>query len=107
MEKINVPVLGIVENMAYFTPAELPNNKYYIFGKDGAKKLAEKLGVPLLGEIPLVQSICEAGDAGRPAVLQENTPQAIAFMDLAKKVAQQVSIVNAQRKVEKQTETII
>lgn len=106
MEKINVPVLGIVENMAYFTPAELPNNKYYIFGKDGAKKLAEKLGVPLLGEIPLVQSICEAGDAGRPAVLQENTPQAIAFMDLAKKVAQQVSIVNAQRKVEKQTETI-
>lgn len=106
MEKINVPVLGIVENMAYFTPAELPNNKYYIFGKDGAKKLAEKLGVPLLGEIPLVQSICEAGDAGRPAVLQENTPQAIAFMDLAKKVAQQVSIVNAQRIAEKQTETI-
>ncbi len=106
MEKINVPVLGIVENMAYFTPAELPDNKYYIFGKDGAKKLAEKLGVPLLGEIPLVQSICEAGDAGRPAVLQENTPQAIAFMDLAKKVAQQVSIVNAQRIEAKQTETI-
>lgn len=106
MEKINVPVLGIVENMSYFTPAELPDNKYYIFGKDGAKKLAEKLGVPLLGEIPLVQSICEAGDAGRPAVLQENTPQAIAFMDLAKKVAQQVSIVNAQRCIEKQTETI-
>lgn len=106
MEKINVPVLGIVENMSYFTPAELPNNKYYIFGKDGAKKLAEKLGVPLLGEIPLVQSICEAGDAGRPAVLQENTPQAIAFMDLAKNVAQQVSIVNAKRAVEKQPETI-
>ena len=106
MEKINVPVLGIVENMSYFTPAELPDNKYYIFGKDGAKKLAEKLGVPLLGEIPLVQSICEAGDAGRPAVLQENTPQAIAFMELARKVAQQVSIVNAQRIAEKQTETI-
>jgi len=95
---INVPVLGIVENMAYFTPPELPNNKYYIFGKDGAKKLAEELDVPLLGEIPLVQSVCEAGDAGRPAVLQETTPQAIAFMEMAKNVAQQVSIVNAQKK---------
>ena len=99
MPKINVPVLGIVENMAYFTPAELPNNKYYIFGKDGAKKLAEKLNVPLLGEIPLVQSICESGDAGRPAVLQDNTPQAIAFMEMARNVAQQVSIVNARREV--------
>jgi ATP-binding protein involved in chromosome partitioning len=98
LPQINVPVLGIVENMAYFTPAELPNNKYYIFGKDGAKKLAEKLNVPLLGEIPLVQSICESGDAGRPAVLQENTPQAIAFMQMASNVAQQVSIVNALKK---------
>ncbi len=95
---INVPVLGIVENMAYFTPPELPDNKYYIFGKDGAKKLAEELEVPLLGEIPLVQSVCEAGDAGRPAVLQETTPQAIAFMEMAKNVAQQVSIVNSQKK---------
>ena len=102
MASINVPVLGIVENMAYFTPAELPNNKYYIFGKDGAKTLAEKLGVPLLGEIPLVQSICEAGDAGRPAVLQESTPQALAFMEMASKIAQQVSIVNSQRGVEKE-----
>jgi len=98
LQQINVPVLGIVENMSYFTPAELPNNKYYIFGKDGAKKLAEKLNVPLLGEIPLVQSICEAGDAGRPAVLQENTPQALAFMEMASNVAQQVSIVNARKK---------
>src|SRR3954468_7361286 len=97
MPQINVPVLGIVENMAYFTPAELPDNKYYIFGKDGAKTLADKLGVPLLGEIPLVQSICEAGDAGRPAVLQENTPQSIAFMEMASNVAQQVSIVNSTR----------
>ncbi|MEO6903872.1 MAG: Mrp/NBP35 family ATP-binding protein [Bacteroidia bacterium] len=97
LPQINVPVLGIVENMAYFTPAELPENKYYIFGKDGAKNLAEKLNVPLLGQIPLVQSICEAGDAGRPAVLQENTPQALAFMEMAKKVAQQVSIINAKR----------
>lgn len=99
MDSINVPVLGIVENMAYFTPAELPNNKYYIFGKDGAKTLAQKLGVPLLGEIPLVQSICEAGDAGRPAVLQESTPQALAFMEMASNVAQQVSIVNSQRQL--------
>jgi ATP-binding protein involved in chromosome partitioning len=95
MPAINVPVLGIIENMAYFTPAELPNNKYYIFGRDGAKKLAEKLDLPLLAQIPLVQSICEAGDAGRPAVLQENTPQAIAFMEMAKAVAQQIAIMNA------------
>lgn len=99
MPSINVPVLGIVENMAYFSPAELPNNKYYIFGKEGAKKLAEELGVPVLGEIPLVQSICEAGDAGRPAVLQENTPQALAFMDMAAKVAQQLSIQNSKTPV--------
>jgi ATP-binding protein involved in chromosome partitioning len=97
LPQINVPVLGIVENMAYFSPAELPDNKYYIFGKDGAKTLAEKLNVPLLGEIPLVQSICEAGDAGRPAVMQDTTPQALAFMQMASNVAQQVSIVNSQR----------
>jgi ATP-binding protein involved in chromosome partitioning len=101
MPAINVPVLGIVENMSYFTPPELPNNKYYIFGKDGAKNLAEELGVPLLGEIPLVQSICEAGDAGRPAVLQDGTPQAIAFMEMATKVAQQLSIQNAKVPVAK------
>lgn len=95
MPAINVPVLGIIENMAYFTPAELPNNKYYIFGKAGAKDLAAKLGVPVLGEIPIVQSICESGDAGRPAVLQENTPQAEAFMQMAKNVAQQVAIRNS------------
>lgn len=100
LAQINVPVLGIVENMSYFTPAELPDNKYYIFGKDGAKMLAEKLNVPLLGEIPLVQSICEAGDAGRPAVMQDGTPQAKAFMEMAGNVAQQVSIVNAAKKAE-------
>jgi ATP-binding protein involved in chromosome partitioning len=86
MENINVPVLGIVENMAWFTPAELPENKYYIFGKDGAKHLAEKIGVKLLGQIPLVQSIREAGDAGRPAVLQGNTPQAISIMEMTNNI---------------------
>ena len=82
LENINVPVLGIVENMAYFTPLELPDNKYYIFGKEGGAQLAEQLGVKLLGQIPLVQSICEAGEAGRPAILQETTPQAIALKEL-------------------------
>ncbi len=96
LPSINVPVLGIVENMSYFSPPDQPDKKYYIFGKDGAKNLAEELGVPLLGEIPLVQSICEAGDAGRPAVMQDNTPQSIAYMEMAKKVAQQVSIQNAK-----------
>jgi ATP-binding protein involved in chromosome partitioning len=96
MPTINVPVLGIVENMAWFTPAELPENNYYIFGKNGAKDLAEKLQVPLLAQIPLVQSICEAGDAGRPAVLQENTIQAQAFLQMARQVAQQVAVVNAK-----------
>ncbi len=89
-ESINVPVLGIVENMAYFTPAELPDNKYYIFGKEGARNLAEDLGVPFLGEIPLVQSIREAGDAGRPAALQTATPVESAFEDLTRKVVQEV-----------------
>ncbi len=81
---INVPVLGIVENMSYFEPAECPGNKYYIFGRDGGKHLAEKLGLPLLGEIPLVQSIREAGDVGRPAVLQKDTPVAKAYVELTK-----------------------
>ena len=77
--QINVPFLGIVENMAWFTPAELPDNKYYIFGKDGAKNLAEDINVDLLGQIPLIQSVREAGDIGRPAVLQEGTTAAMAF----------------------------
>lgn len=95
LPNVNVPVLGIIENMAYFTPAELPENKYYIFGQGGAKDLAEKLNVAFLGEIPLVQSIREAGDAGHPAVLQEGSPSAEAFTQLAKNVAQQVAIRNA------------
>ena len=89
-ENINVPVLGIVENMAYFTPEELPNNKYYIFGKEGAKNLAADLNVPFLGEIPLVQGIREASDEGRPTVLQDGTPQANAFRTLAQEVVKSV-----------------
>lgn len=89
-ESISVPVLGIIENMAWFTPEELPENKYYIFGKEGAKNLAEDLQVPLLGEIPLVQSIREAGDYGRPAALQTATPLEEAFEDLARNVVQEV-----------------
>ena len=89
-ESISVPVLGIIENMAYFTPAELPNNKYYIFGKDGAKNLAEDLKVPFLGNIPLVQSIREAADVGRPAALQTATQIEQAFEELTKKVVQEV-----------------
>jgi ATP-binding protein involved in chromosome partitioning len=87
---INVPVLGIIENMAYFTPEELPENKYYIFGKEGAKNLAFDLGVPFLGEVPIVQSIREAGDIGRPAALQIATPAEYAFEELTKNVVQEV-----------------
>lgn len=93
-ESINVPVLGIVENMAYFTPEELPENKYYIFGKEGARNLAEDLDVPFLGEIPIVQSIREAGDYGHPAALQEASPIADAFEELARNVAEQVVLRN-------------
>jgi ATP-binding protein involved in chromosome partitioning len=94
MESINVPVIGMIENMSYFTPAELPDNKYYIFGQDGLKSLSEEKDIPLLGEIPLVQSIREAGDAGRPAVLQESTPQAKAFLDFADNVVKAVDARN-------------
>lgn len=85
-DSINVPVFGIIENMAYFTPEELPNNKYYIFGKEGAKNLAEDLNVPFLGEVPIVQSIREAGDYGRPAALQTATAVQTAFEELARSV---------------------
>jgi ATP-binding protein involved in chromosome partitioning len=89
-ENINVPVLGIVENMAYFTPEELPDNKYYIFGEAGAKRLANDIDVPFLGEIPLVQSIRESGDVGRPAALQDSTVISKAFNELTKSVVQEV-----------------
>lgn len=89
-EAINVPVLGIIENMAYFTPEELPENKYYIFGKEGAKNLADDLEVPFLGEVPIVQSIREAGDYGRPAALQTGSIIEIVFEEITKKVVQEV-----------------
>ena len=89
-ENIQVPVLGIIENMAYFTPEELPDHKYYIFGKDGAKHLAEDLGVPFIGALPLVQSIREAGDVGRPAALQQTGPTATAFEALTREAVRQV-----------------
>lgn len=95
LPQTNIPILGLVENMAWFSPAELPDNKYYIFGKEGVKELAEELNVPLLAQIPLVQSVREASDIGRPAVMQDNTPQSIGFMELAQNVAQQIAIRNA------------
>lgn len=90
-ENIKVPVLGIVENMAWFTPEELPDNKYYIFGKDGAKELAKDLDVELLAQIPLVQSIRESGDAGRPTILQEGTPSAKAFNEMVDNIETEVN----------------
>jgi ATP-binding protein involved in chromosome partitioning len=93
--QINVPVLGVVENMAYFTPEELPNNQYFIFGKDGGKNLSEKYKVPFLGQIPLVQSIRESGDSGLPAVLKDG-PVSKAFMELAESLARQIAVRNAQ-----------
>ncbi len=103
--QINVPVLGVVENMAYFTPAELPNNRYYIFGQDGGKQLAEKYDVPLLGQIPLVQSIRESGDSGLPVVLKEEIT-AKAFMDLGEALARQIAIRNANFASTKKVEVL-
>lgn len=93
-EKVNVPVLGLIENMAWFTPAELPENKYYIFGKDGGKKLCDELNIPLLGQIPLVQSIREAGDGGRPISVDEDSISANAFRELARTFIEKVEYRN-------------
>jgi ATP-binding protein involved in chromosome partitioning len=96
-DKIDVPVLGLIENMSWFTPAELPENKYYIFGKEGCRKLAEKMNIPLLGQIPLVQSICEGSDAGEPAALNDSVT-GIAFLDLAKELVKRVDERNSNFK---------
>jgi len=95
-DKIEVPIIGLIENMAWFTPAELPNNKYYIFGKDGMKKLAERFEVPLLGQIPIVQSICESGDSGLPAAISNNLIVAKAFEDLARSVVEKIEERNSK-----------
>lgn len=96
MPGVTIPVLGVIENMSYFTPAELPENKYYIFGKDGGKELAAKYDVPFLGEIPLVQSIANAGDKGEPIAMDKNSPLSAAFAEIAGKIAQQISINNVK-----------
>lgn len=102
-EKINVPVLGLVENMSWFTPAELPGNKYYIFGKDGCKSLSEKMNVPLLGQIPLVQSICEGSDNGHPPSLEDSVTGK-SFMDLADAVIEKVNKRNQEQGPTKRVE---
>ena len=93
-EKINVPVLGLVENMSWFTPVELPENKYYLFGKEGGKRLAEELNIPLLGQIPIVQSICEGGDSGKPVALNPDSITGQAFQKLAENVVKQIDYRN-------------
>lgn len=96
-DKVNVPILGLIENMAWFTPAELPENKYYIFGKNGCKQLSEQMNVPLLGQIPLVQSICENGDNGTPAALDKDSVTGKAFMELAQRVVEETERRNKEQ----------
>jgi ATP-binding protein involved in chromosome partitioning len=102
-DKVNVPILGLVENMAYFAPAELPENKYYIFGKEGCKSLAQEMDVPLLAQIPIVQSICENGDKGTPAALDVASPTGQAFIALAQSV---VTVTNRRNAEQKKTERV-
>ena len=102
-DKVNIPILGLVENMAWFTPAELPENKYYIFGKDGCKNLAQELGCPLLAQIPIVQSICENGDNGTPAASQVDTITGQSFLSLAQSV---VTVVNRRNKEQAPTKIV-
>ncbi len=102
-EKVNVPILGLVENMAWFTPAELPQNRYYIFGREGCKQLAEEMHLPLLAQIPLVQSICESGDDGAPAATKVDTATGQAFISLAQAV---VTVVNRRNKEQPQTKIV-
>jgi ATP-binding protein involved in chromosome partitioning len=96
LESINIPVLGVVENMSYFVPPDLPEKKYYIFGKGGGQLIAQQFDVPFLGELPLVQAIREGGDEGRPIALQFSTPSSKAFEHIAQAVAQQVAILNTE-----------
>ena len=102
-DKVNVPILGLVENMAWFTPAELPENKYYLFGKEGCKDLAGEMGLPLLAQIPLVQSICESGDAGEPAACNSDTITGLAFINFAQAV---VTVTNRRNKEQAPTRIV-
>ena len=102
-DKVNVPILGLVENMAWFTPAELPENKYYIFGREGCKKLAAEMNVPLLAQIPLVQSICDSGDGGKPVALDPDSMTGIAFLNLAQAV---VTVTNRRNKEKSPTKIV-
>ena len=102
-DKVNVPILGLVENMAWFTPAELPQNKYYIFGKEGCKNLAAEMNIPLLAQIPLVQSICESGDGGAPVAVNSDTASGIAFINLAQAV---VTVTNRRNREKAPTQIV-
>ncbi len=102
-EKVNVPILGLVENMAWFTPAELPENKYYLFGREGVKRLAEEMNIPLLAQIPVVQSICESGDNGQPAALSSETMTGLAFLNLAQAV---VTVTNRRNREQAPTRIV-
>jgi ATP-binding protein involved in chromosome partitioning len=104
--QINVPIIGLVENMSYFVPAELPQNKYYIFGKDGGKRLAEEYDIPFLGQIPIVQSIREGGDIGIPAMIGDDKPSQEAFLDFAGNAARSIAMRNAQLGVTKVVEVL-
>ena len=106
-EKINVPVLGLVENMSWFTPEELPDNKYYIFGKDGCKKLAEKMNIPLLGQIPIVQGIRESGDSGKPVALSTENQSGEAFRLLSVAVEKALELRNVEQEPTKKVEITI
>ena len=102
-DKVNVPILGLVENMAWFTPAELPENKYFIFGKDGCKQLADEMKLPLLAQIPIVQSICENGDGGEPSAVHTDTMTGQAFLNLAQAV---VTVTNRRNKEQQPTKIV-
>lgn len=102
-EKVRVPILGLVENMAWFTPAELPENRYYIFGREGCRQLADEMQVPLLAQIPLVQSICESGDAGEPAAVSSETMTGLAFLNLAQAV---VTVTNRRNREQEATKIV-
>ena len=103
-DKINVPVLGLVENMSWFTPEELPDNKYYIFGKDGCKNLAEKMNIPLLGQVPIVQGIRESGDSGKPVALSVESQSGEAFRLLSEVVEKSLELRNAEQKPTRKVE---